>query len=57
MTDNRVFSKIVKPKISDKIKTRFEIILVEDDKILFQDIEIVKTFNKYFINIPILNLN
>ena len=56
MTNNRVFSKIVKPKISDKIKTRFEIILVEDDKILFQDIEIVKTFNKYFINIPILNM-
>ena len=56
MTDNRVFWKIVKPKISDKVKIRSKITLVEDDKILSQDAEIAKTFNEYFINIPILNM-
>ena len=55
MTDNSVFWKKVKPKISDKIKIRSKITLVEDDKILSQDAEIAKTFNEYFINIPILN--
>ena len=33
-----------------------KITLVEDDKILSQDVEIAKTFNEYFINIPILNM-
>ena len=56
MTDNRVFWKIVKPKISDKVKIRSKITLVEDDKILSQEAEIAKTFNEYFINIPILNM-
>lgn len=55
VTDNRVFWKIVKPKISDKVKIRSKITLVEDDKILSQDAEIAKTFNEYFINIPVLN--
>ena len=45
VTDNRVFWKIVKPKISDKVKIRSKITLVEDDKILSQDAEIAKTFN------------
>ena len=40
VTDNRVFWKIVKPKISDKVKIRSKITLVEDDKILFQNDEI-----------------
>ena len=56
VTDNRVFSKIVKRKISDKVKIRSKITLVEDDKILSQDAEIAKTFNEYFINIPILKM-
>ena len=56
VTDNRVFWKIVKPKISDKLKIRSKITLVEDDNILFQDAEIAKTFNEYFINTPILNM-
>ena len=56
MTDNRVFWKIVKSKISDKVKIRSKITLIEDDKILSQDDEIAKTFNEYFINIPILNM-
>ena len=53
VTDNRVFWKIFKLKIPDKVKIRS---LVEDDKILSQDAEIAKTFNEYFINIPILNM-
>ena len=56
VTDNRVFWKIVRPKISDKVKIRSKITLVEGDKILLQDAEIAKTFNEYFINIPILNM-
>ena len=56
MTDNRVFWKIVKPKIPDKVKIRSKITLVDADKILSQDTEIAKTFNEYFINIPILDM-
>ena len=56
MTDNSVFWKKVKPKISDKIKISSKITLVEGDKILCQDAEIAKTFNEYFINIPALNI-
>ena len=52
VTYNRVFWKIVKLKIPDKVKIRS---LVEDDKILSQDTEIAKTFNE-FINILILNM-
>ena len=57
VTDNRVFLKIVKPKILDKVKIHSKITLVEDDKILSQDVEIAKTFNEYFINISILNMS
>ena len=39
------------------VKIRSKITLVEDDKILSQDIEIAKTFNEYFINIQILNMS
>ena len=56
MTDNRVFWKIVKSKISDNVKIRSKITLVEDNKILPQDAEIAKTFYEYFINIPVLNM-
>ena len=56
MTDNKVFWKTVRRKISDKVKICSKITLVEDDKILSQDAEIPKTFNEYFINIPILNM-
>ena len=45
-----------KPKISDEVKIRSKITLVEDDETLSQDVEIAKTFNEYFINIPILNI-
>ena len=35
---------------------RSKITIVQGDKIVSQDAEIVKTFNKYLINIPILNM-
>ena len=38
------------------IKMRSKITIVQGDKIVSQDAEIVKTFNKYLINIPILNM-
>ena len=57
MTDNRVFWKIVEPKISDKVKISSKITLVEDDKTMSEDAEIAKTFIEYFINIPILNMS
>ena len=57
MTDYRVFWKIVKPKISDKVKISSKITLVEDDKTMSEDAEIAKTFIEYFINIPILNMS
>ena len=50
------FWKIVKPEISDEVKRRSKITLVEDDKILSQDAEIAKNFNEDFINIPILTM-
>ena len=56
MTEKRVFCKIVQPKILGKVKILSKINLVEDDKILSEDDEITKTFHKYFINIPILNI-
>ena len=56
MGDNKVFQKIVKATISDKVKICFKVTLVEDDKTLSEDVEIAKTFNEYFINIPILNM-
>ena len=40
----------------DRVKIRSKITLVESDKILSQDTEITKTFNKYFKNITILNI-
>ena len=45
VTDNRAFWKIAKAKILDKVKIRSKIALVEDEKILPQDAEIVTTFN------------
>ena len=36
---------------------RSKIALVEDDKILSQDVELVKIFKGYFISIPILNMS
>ena len=55
MTDTRVFGKIIKPKISDKVKRSSKITFTENDITLFQHVEIAKTFKEHFITISILN--
>ena len=47
---------MTKQKILDKVDIRSKITLVLDDKIIPQDVNIAKTYNEYFINIPILNI-
>ena len=42
--------------MSDRVKIRSKFTLVQSEKILSQDTEITKTFNKYFKNITILNI-
>ena len=42
MTDNRAFWKTVKPKISDKVKTRSKFTLAEDEKILSKMLKLLK---------------
>ena len=56
VTDNRAFWKIKKVKMSDRVKICSKFTLVQSEKILSQDTEITKTFNKYFKNITILNI-
>ena len=55
MTGTRVFGKMIKPKISDKVKISSKITFTENDITLFQHVEIPKTFKEHFITIPILN--
>ena len=59
VTDNRAFWKIVKPKISDKVKIPYNITLNNNNnnnnsssKILSQDAEVAKTFNEFFYKYP-----
>ena len=56
MTENKTFWKTVKPFLADKTNKTSRIILIEDEKTISQDIEIAKTFNEYFISIPIKNM-
>ena len=56
VTDNRVFWKIIKPKISNKFRIRSKITFAENHKILSQNVEITKTVKEYFTNVPILNI-
>ena len=56
MTENRTFWKTVKPFLTDKTNKTSRITLIEEERVISQDHLIVKTFNKYFINIPIKNM-
>ena len=56
MTENKTFWKTVKPFLADKTNKTSRITLIEDEKTISQDIEIAKTFNEYFISIPIRNM-
>ena len=56
MTENIIFWKTVKPFLADKTKTMSRIYLIEDEKCISWGIQSAKSFNDYFINIPIANM-
>ena len=56
LTENKTFWKTVKPFLADKTNKTSRITLIEDEKTISQEIEIAKTFNEYFISIPIKNM-
>ena len=47
ITDNRKFWHTVKPFLSDKVKSREAIILVDNEKIKFNENEMANTFNDF----------
>ena len=51
ITDNRKFWHTVKPFLSDKVKSREAIILVDNDYIKSKENEAANTFNNFFSNI------
>ena len=55
-TEYRTFWKTVKPFLTDKTNKISRITLIDKERVIFQDHLIAKTFNKYFINIPIKNM-
>ena len=56
MTENRTFWKTVKPFLTDKTNKTSRITLIEEERVISQDHLVAKTFNEYFINIPIKNI-
>ena len=51
ITDNRKFWHTVKPFLSDKVKSRETITLVNNENIESNENEVAKTFNDFFLNI------
>ena len=51
MIDNKRFSKVVKPYLSDKVKSSEKIALVHEDKIITNNDENTKILNSYFSNV------
>ena len=56
MTENRTFWKTAKPFLTDKTNKTYRITLIEKKSAISQDHLIAKTFNEYFISIPIKNM-
>ena len=56
LTENRTFWKTAKPFLTDKTQKTSRITLIEEERVISQDHLIAKTFNEYFINIPIKNM-
>ena len=56
MKDNRTFWETVKSFLTEKISKTSIITLTEEKRVIFQDYLIAKTFNEYFISIPIKNM-
>ena len=48
VSDNKIFWKRISPLFSNKIKAKEKITLVENEKIISNDLEIANTFNNYF---------
>ena len=51
ITDNRTFWHIVQPFLSDKIKSRENITLVNNEKITSKEVEVANTLNNFFSTI------
>lgn len=51
MIDNKRFSRVVKPYLSDKVKSSEKITLVHEDKIITNNDENTKLLNSYFSNV------
>ena len=49
--DNRMFWKTVKPFLSEKIVSKEQIALVENNEIISEDSDVVQTLNSFFSNI------
>ena len=49
--DNRMFWKTVKPFLSDKIVSKEQITLVENNEIILEDSDVAQTLNSFFSNI------
>ena len=54
--DNKIFWKLVKPLLSDKITIKEKINLTDNGEILSSDTDIADTFNDYFSSV-VQNLN
>ena len=50
VSDNKLFWKMIKPAFSDKKLSKDHITLIENNEIIFDDIEVAKIFNDYFAN-------
>ena len=51
LTDNRKFWKTVKPVFSNEIQTSSSVTLIEDGKMINDDVKIAEIFNHHFANI------
>ena len=51
ITDNRKFWHTFKPFLSDKVKSKETIIIINNDNLRSKETEVAKTFNDFFSNI------
>ena len=51
LADNRKFWRTVKPVFSNEVQTNSSVTLMEDGKMITEDLKIAEIFNHYFTNI------
>ena len=56
MTENRTFWKTAKHFLTDKTNKTSRLTLIEEERVIFQDHLIAKTFNECFMSILIKNM-